>query len=37
MEKYIQRETYLRQLIAPYTDDKGIRFMGIFHFLLSGI
>lgn len=23
--------------IAPYTDDKGIRFMGIFHFLLSGI
>lgn len=23
--------------IAPYTDDKGIRFMGLFQFLLSGI
>ena len=23
--------------IAAYTDDKGIRFMGLFQFLLSGI
>ncbi len=23
--------------IAPYTDDKGIRFMGLFQFLLSGV
>ena len=43
MAQYIQRETYLQQLInrmdngdiAEYTNEKGIRYIGLFQFLLA--